>query len=68
MLLALWSASGGVGNLMTAVNIAYDEEEKRGFIKKRAIALALTVGAIIFMVIMLALVAVAPALLDFLGS
>ena len=68
VLLALWSASGGVSNLMTAVNTAYDEEETRGFIKKRAIALALTVGAIVFMVIMLALVAVAPVVLDFLGS
>ena len=34
-LLALWSASGGIGNLITAINIAYDEEETRGFVKKR---------------------------------
>ncbi|MCW2811785.1 MAG: Membrane protein [Friedmanniella sp.] len=68
VLLALWSASGGVSNLMTAVNTAYDEEETRGFVKKRAIALALTVGAILFMVVMLALVAVAPALLNFFGT
>jgi len=64
ILLALWSASGGVGNLMTAVNTAYDEEETRGFLKKRGIALALTLGAILFVIIILALVAVAPALLQ----
>ena len=29
ILLALFSASGGMQNLMTAVNMAYDEEEKR---------------------------------------
>ncbi|HEY5787131.1 MAG TPA: YihY/virulence factor BrkB family protein [Microlunatus sp.] len=62
--LALFSASGGVNNLMTAVNVAYDEEDKRHPIKKRLLALALTVGAIIFMVMMLGLVAVVPQLLQ----
>ncbi len=64
LLLALFSASGGVGQLMTAISTAYDEEETRGFVKKRAIALALTVGAIIVMLVMLALVALIPALLN----
>src|SRR5688572_32509188 len=32
ILAALWSASGGVGNLVTAVNIAYDEVETRNFL------------------------------------
>ena len=64
VLLALWSASGGVGNLMKAINIAYDEEEKRGFVKQRAIALLLTLGAVVFMLLTLGLVAVVPAVLD----
>jgi membrane protein len=62
--IALFSASGGMANLMTAVNTAYDEEEKRGFIKKRLLALVLTLGAIVFMVIMLAIIAVLPPLLE----
>ncbi|SDS13769.1 membrane protein [Friedmanniella luteola] len=66
--LALFSASGGVGNMMTAINTAYDEEETRGFVKKRAIALALTLGAIVFLLIVVALVAVLPAVLNFLGT
>jgi membrane protein len=53
-----------MANLMTAISLAYDEEEKRGFIKKRLLALGLTFGAIIFMVIMLAIVAVLPPLLE----
>jgi membrane protein len=61
--IALWSASAGVSNLLTAINVAYDEEEKRGFIKKRLLSLGLTVGAIVFMVIMLGIVAVLPPLL-----
>ncbi len=62
--LALFSASGGVNNLMTAVNVAYDEEDERSPVKKRLIALALTLGAIVFVVIMLGLVAVVPAVLQ----
>ena len=62
--LALFSASGGVNNLMTAVNVAYDEDDDRSPIKKRLIAFALTLGAIVFIVIMLGLVAVVPALLQ----
>ncbi|HWJ09831.1 MAG TPA: YihY/virulence factor BrkB family protein, partial [Nocardioides sp.] len=62
--LALWSASGGVGNVMTAVNLAYDEEETRGFVKRKALALGLTVGAIVFVVVAVGMVAVAPAIFD----
>ncbi|WP_448640079.1 YihY/virulence factor BrkB family protein [Geodermatophilus sp. URMC 63] len=61
---ALWSASGGTGNLISAVNIAYDEVETRGFVKRKALALGLTLGAIVFVLITFALVAVVPAVLD----
>jgi membrane protein len=62
--LALWSASGGVGNIVTAVNLAYDEEETRGFVKRKALALAFTLGAILFVVVAVTLIAVTPVLLD----
>jgi membrane protein len=58
VVIALWSASAGVSNLLTTINVAYDEEEKRGFVKKRLLSLGLTLGAIVFMVIVLGLVAV----------
>jgi membrane protein len=61
--IALWSASAAVSNLLTAINVAYDEEEKRGFVRKRLLSLGLTLGAIVFMVIMLGIVAVLPPLL-----
>lgn len=64
ILLALWSASGGVNNLMKAINVAYDEEEKRGFLKQRGLALALTGGAIVFLVVVLGLVTVVPPVLE----
>ncbi len=62
--LALYSASGGVGNMVTAVNLAYDEEETRGFVKRKLLSLGLTVGAIIFIVIAVGLIAVVPVLLE----
>jgi membrane protein len=64
ILLALWSASAGTSSLMTGINIAYDEQESRNFLKLRGTALLLTLGAIVFMLLALALVAVVPALLN----
>jgi len=63
ILISLFSASAGINNLMTAINIAYDEEENRSGIKKRLISLALTVGAVVFLIIVLALIGVLPPLL-----
>jgi len=67
LLAALWSASSGTGNLITAVNLAYDEEESRGFVKLRVTALGLTLGGIVFVLLTLTLVAVVPVALDNLG-
>ena len=64
ILLALWSASSGTSSLMTGINIAYDEQESRNFVKLRGTALLLTLGAIVFVLLTLALVAVVPALLN----
>jgi membrane protein len=66
VLAALWSASGGTGNLITAVNLAYDEVETRGFVKRKALALGLTLGAIVFVLVTFALVAVVPVVIDML--
>jgi membrane protein len=66
-LAALFSASSGTQNLMAAINIAYDETESRGAVKLRLLALALTVGAVLFVIVAIALVAVAPLVLDLLG-
>jgi membrane protein len=41
---ALWAASGAVGSVVKAVNIAYDRIETRPFWKVRLISLALTIA------------------------
>lgn len=60
LLAALWSTSSGVSNLMSAINVAYDEEETRGFAKLRGTALLLTLAMIVFALLTLTLVAVVP--------
>lgn len=64
---ALWSASGGMGSLITAVNITYDEDDERGFVRRKGLSLLMTLGAILFVVVAVALVAVLPAVLNALG-
>src|SRR4051794_4978004 len=64
ILAAIWSASGGISNLMTAVNIAYDEVETRNFVKLKLTSLALTLGGILFVIITFGLVAVVPAVIQ----
>jgi membrane protein len=41
---SLWAASSAMSTAMKALNRTYDVEEERGFVKKRIVALALTIG------------------------
>jgi membrane protein len=65
--LALWSASGGMSNLITAVNITYDEDDERHFVMRKGLSLVMTLGAIVFVVVAIGLVAVLPAVVNALG-
>lgn len=47
LLLALFGARNGASAVVTALDIAYDEEEKRGFVRLNLLALAITLCAII---------------------
>jgi membrane protein len=38
-LLAVWSVTGAMNSYMTALNLAYDRQDKRSFVKKRVVAL-----------------------------
>jgi membrane protein len=41
--LALWSASNAMGTVISALNVAYDREDSRGFVRSRLVALAMAV-------------------------
>lgn len=48
--LAVWSASSGMGHLIDAIDLAYDEHDERNWLVRKAQALAFTVGALLFVV------------------
>lgn len=64
VVVALWSASSGVSHLMEALNLAYDEEEGRGFVARRGAALLLTIGAVAFVGVAVGLITALPSLLE----
>jgi membrane protein len=62
ILLALYSASAGVKSLFEALNIAYEEEESRGFIRYNLTALLFTLAAVVAVAIGLGVIVGVPAL------
>jgi membrane protein len=66
IVIALWSAGAGVRALMTALNIAYREEEKRGYARFYGTAFAFTVGLIIAATVAILVVLALPVVLQFL--
>jgi membrane protein len=65
--ISLWSANAGMKAIIDALNIVYEEEEKRGFIALNLQSLAFTLGAILFVILALGGIVVLPILLDFVG-
>jgi len=47
LLLSLYGAMKGAGAVVTALNVAYEVEEKRGFIRSTLTSLGVTVGAVL---------------------
>lgn len=58
LVVALWGARNSAGALISALNIAYEEEEKRGFLRVTALALLMTVAAVL-----IALLAITSAIM-----
>ncbi|RIX98446.1 YihY/virulence factor BrkB family protein [Aureimonas flava] len=65
--LALWSANAGMKTLFDALNIVYEEEEKRSFVRLTLVSLFFTLCAIVFLILALAAVVVLPIALEFVG-
>jgi membrane protein len=64
---ALWSANAGMKALFDTLNIAYDETEKRSFIRLNLASLTFTVCALAFLIVALGVVVVLPTVLEYLG-
>lgn len=64
LLFTLWSATQVIKAFIVALNIVYNEKEKRGFLQFNKIALTITLGGIVLAVLALALIVVLPTLLN----
>lgn len=65
--LSLWSANTGMKALFKGLNIAYDEEEKRGFLALNLVTLAFTAAAIAFLLVAIGAVVALPVVVTALG-
>lgn len=65
---SLWSASGAINAFIKASNEAYEVDETRHFITVRALALVLTIGMILSLIVALLLPILGSAILDMLKS
>jgi membrane protein len=64
---ALWSANAGMKAIIDALNVVYDEKEKRSFIRLNLMSLLFTVLAILSLMVALGAVIVVPVVLSFAG-
>ena len=65
--MAIWSANAGMKAILDALNVVYEEDEKRSFIKLNLVSLSFTVAALAGILIMISAVVAVPLLLQNLG-
>ena len=58
--LAIWGARAGISAMMSGLNVATERREQRGVLHFQLLALALTLGAIVFAIVALTAVAIVP--------
>lgn len=68
VVLALWTLSGAMQTVMWALNLAYGREETRGFVKRRLLALAMLLCAVVSFVLVFVLLVLGPHMTDWVGS
>jgi membrane protein len=65
--IAIWSANAGMKAIIDALNVVYDEKEKRSFVKLNLLSLLFTLIAILSLMIALTGVVVAPMVFSAIG-
>jgi membrane protein len=68
LLIALYSASKGVTSLIEGLNVAFEVEERRGYVKYYLVVFGLTLGVIVAFLVVAGLLAVLPAVLAVVGG
>jgi membrane protein len=65
--LAIWSANAGVKAVIDALNVVYEEREKRSFVGLNLLTLAFTAGGIVALLLMVSAVVAVPLALNHAG-
>lgn len=68
MLTALWSSSAAMTSVIDTLNSAYDIEEGRAWWKVRLIAIALTIGVAMFILVSFLLILIGPRVAEFIAT
>ncbi len=66
-LLTFWSSSTGTKSVLSALNVAHDLTERRGYLKFQLIGLAMTLAAVLVAALAIALLVFIPAAIGFVG-
>lgn len=66
LVVAVWSANSGMKALFDAMNVAYQEDEKRSWVSLNLLSLAFTFGALMIAIVLIAAIGVLPAALAYL--
>lgn len=64
---SLWSSNAGTKAMFDALNVVYEERERRNFLKLNAFSLLFTLGSIVFLLAAIGVLVVLPAVLGFIG-
>jgi membrane protein len=65
--ISLWSANQATKAIFDALNVVYEEKEKRSFIRLTLVSLAFTLGGLLFAIVAMGAVIVLPVVLNFVG-
>jgi membrane protein len=66
--LALWSLTGAMQNIMWGINLAYERDETRGFLRRRTTALAMVGFAGLGVILVFGLLVLGPHLTTWIGD
>jgi membrane protein len=67
IVLSIWSANGGMKHVFDALNLVYNEREKRNVVILNLVSLGFTAGALLFLILALAAVVALPVVFQFIG-
>jgi membrane protein len=66
-LVTFWSAATGTKSVLAALNVAYNVEEQRSFLRFQVVALSMTLAAMLVAVLGIAVLVFVPVVIDFIG-